>query len=110
MDLITGLTPILLQGEQQPNAFVGFLPMILMMFLIMYFLMIRPQQKKEKERKAMLEAMQKNDRVLTSGGILGTIVNLQDEEVTLRIDETNNVRVRFSRDAIIKVFRDEAEA
>ena len=61
-----------------------FLPMIAI-FVVFYFLLIRPQQKKAKEAKAMLEALQKGDEVVTAGGILGRIVKLGDQYVTVEI-------------------------
>ncbi len=105
MDLITPLA-FLLQTDQ-PNGLFGILPPLLMIFAVIYFLMIRPQQKKEKARQAMLGAMRKNDRIVTSGGIHGTVVGVRDHDITVRVDETNNIRVRFARDAIVRILRDD---
>ncbi|MCA1900730.1 MAG: preprotein translocase subunit YajC, partial [Candidatus Hydrogenedens sp.] len=60
------------------------LPMILAFIAIMYFLMIRPQQKREKERREMLNALTKGDKVVTTGGMYGTVVDLSEDKVTLR--------------------------
>jgi preprotein translocase subunit YajC len=73
------------------------------MFLIMYLLVFRPQRKREKERKAMIAAVKKNDRVLTSGGIIGVVTNAKDHDVTIRIDDDKNVRIRVSRNYITAV-------
>jgi preprotein translocase subunit YajC len=103
---------ILLQTKSEPTgppAIIQYLPLILIVGVI-WFLMIRPQQKRDRARKEMLATVQKNDRVLTSGGILGTVVQLRDDEVTLRVDETNNVRMRFTRDAIVRIFRGDDES
>ena len=78
-------------------------------FLIFYFLMIRPQKKQEKERQEMLKALKKNDRVVTIGGIQGVVMNVRDKDVTLRIDDTNDIRVRFSRSAISSVVTKEED-
>lgn len=75
----------------------------------MYFLVIRPQKKKEAERRAMLQALRKNDRVLTSGGLYGTVVAIRGDELTLKIDETSNVRARFTLSSVAQVLRDDAE-
>jgi preprotein translocase subunit YajC len=65
-------------------GFIGFLPIILM-FALLYFLMIRPQMKRAKEAKAMIEALQKGDEVVAAGGIVGRITKLTDQYVTLEI-------------------------
>ncbi|EJL43804.1 preprotein translocase subunit YajC [Brevibacillus agri] len=77
-----------------------FLPIIIM-FAIFYFLLIRPQQKKAKQRNAMLAALKKGDKIVTIGGMHGTIQELNDDSVTLRI--AHNVNVTFDRGAINSV-------
>ena len=76
---------------------MGFLPIILM-FVLLYFLMIRPQMKRAKEQKAMIEALQKGDEVITAGGLLGRITKLSEGYITLEI--ANNVEVQVQRPAI----------
>jgi len=68
------------------NPIVNLFPLILI-FIIFYFLLIRPQKTKEKEHRQMLTGLNKNDEVVTSSGIHGTIVNIKDKTVTLRIDD-----------------------
>lgn len=67
---------------------------------IVYFLMIKPQKQKEEERQAMLKKIKKNDHVVTTSGIIGVVTSVKDDEVTLRVDDQQNVRVRFRRDAV----------
>lgn len=84
----------------------GGINMIVMMvpiFIIMYVLMIRPQKKKEKERKAMISNVKKNDRVVTIGGIHGTIVTVKDNDVVLKVDESSNAKLKVSKSAIARV-------
>lgn len=93
------------QPGQQPNAggmFTSFLPLIIIMF-IFYFLLIRPQQKQQKAHKELLSKLKKGDKVITSGGIHGVVVGVNDKEgiVVLRIDD--NVKVEISRSAISTV-------
>ncbi len=88
-------------GAAPSNPLTGMLPMIVIFFAIMYFLMIRPQQKREKERRAMLAAVAKGDAVITTGGICGTVVGLSEDRVVLRVDE--NVTMEFVRGAIAQV-------
>lgn len=66
------------------SGFLGFLPIILM-FALLYFLMIRPQMKRAKEQKAMVEALQKGDEVIAAGGVIGRITKLTEQYVTLEI-------------------------
>ena len=77
-----------------------FLVLMLAMVVFFYFFMIRPQQKQEKKRKAMLASLKKNDKVVTSSGIYGTVAALDERTVTLKIDEKGDVRVKFDRSAI----------
>jgi preprotein translocase subunit YajC len=88
---------------QPGNPFTGMLPMIVIFFAIMYFLMIRPNQKREKERREMLNALAKNDKVITTGGICGTVVGLSDKTVVLRVDDEDNVKMEFVRGAVAQV-------
>ncbi|MFC5356608.1 MULTISPECIES: preprotein translocase subunit YajC [Azospirillum] len=80
------------------DMIVQFLPLILI-FVVFYFLLIRPQQKKMKEHKGMLEAIRRGDRVVTGGGIIGTITKVgPDDELQVEIAE--NVRVRVMRSTV----------
>lgn len=83
------------------NPLTGFLPLMIIFLAIMYFLMIRPQQKRDKERRELLSALSKGDSVVTTGGICGTIVGLDESHVVLRVDE--NVTMQFLRQAIAQV-------
>ena len=72
-------------------------PMVFMV-VIFYFLLIRPQQKKAKEHKALLDNLKKGDRVITGGGIIGTVVNIDDQIVNLEI--ADKVRIEMARPSI----------
>ena len=74
---------------------------ILLIFVIMYFLMIRPQQKKVKEHKAMVEALRRGDQVVTSGGLIGKVTKVADNEVEVEL--APNVKVRVVRSTISQV-------
>ena len=76
------------EGTPQVNPLVQFMPIILM-FVIFYFLLIRPQQKKAKELRAMIAAIKKGDKVITSGGILGTVSSIQDDYVVLTTGDSD---------------------
>lgn len=79
------------------GGLVSFVPLLLV-FFIFYFILIRPQQKKSKEHREMLEKLKKNDEVITSGGLYGKITALSDNVVTLEV--APNVRVRVHRPQI----------
>ncbi len=91
-------------GAQRTPAFFAFLPWILIGVLF-YVMIIRPQNRKQAELKSMLGALKKNDRVVTVGGIYGTIVNAPQEsdEVTIKVDENTNTRLRVQRSSISRV-------
>ena len=74
---------------------IGFLPIILM-FVLLYFLMIRPQMKRAKEQKQMVEALQKGDEVVTAGGVLGKIMHVGDAYLSLEIAPSMQVSVQKS--------------
>lgn len=77
---------------QTINPVINFFP-LLIIFMIFYFLLIRPQRAKEKEHQKMLADLNKNDEVVTSSGIHGTIVNVKDKTVILRVDDNVNIEV-----------------
>ena len=86
-----------------------FAPAILMVMLVYFLLSGRPQQKQQAKSKELLENLKKNDRVLTAGGILGTVVNIREDNdyVTLRVDEGSNTRMQILTTSIVKVIKDE---
>jgi preprotein translocase subunit YajC len=88
-------------GIFDQNALVQFLPLILI-FVVFYFLLIRPQQRKAKDQKTMLEALRRGDRVVTGGGIIGTVARVDNPEEVV-VDIAENVRVRVVRSTITTV-------
>jgi len=94
------------EGAPAANPLLSFAPFILI-FIIFYFLLVLPQQKKAKKRKTMLDALKKGDRVTTTGGVIGTVTNLQQNVVTVQIAE--GVRVKVKRAFIEEVLSDETE-
>ena len=82
---------------QQGMDWIGLMPLVLL-FVLLYFLMIRPQMKRAKEHKTMTEALQKGDEVVTGGGVLGRITKVGDNYVTLQVAE--NVEIQVQKAAI----------
>jgi preprotein translocase subunit YajC len=85
---------------QAGNPMLQLVPLILI-FVIFYFMLIRPQKQREKEHQKMLANLSKNDEVVTSSGIHGTIVNVKDKTVILRVDE--NVKIELEKNSIALV-------
>jgi preprotein translocase subunit YajC len=82
---------------QAVNPLINLFPLVII-FIIFYFLLIKPQKNKEKQHQQMLSTLNKNDEVVTSSGIHGTIVNVKDKTVILRIDE--NVKIEIEKGSI----------
>jgi preprotein translocase subunit YajC len=82
------------------SSLMGMLPLVLM-FVVLYFVMIRPQMKRQKELRTMLEALAKGDEVVTQGGIMGTITKINDTLVSLEV--ASGVEVQLQRAAITQV-------
>ena len=87
-------------GGDMQSSLMSMLPLVLM-FVVLYFVMIRPQMKKQKEHKAMIDAIAKGDEVVTAGGVLGKIAKLGESYVGLEV--TSGVEVQIQRSAIIQV-------
>ena len=85
-----------------------FLPFVAIGVLF-YFLMIRPQRREQSRRQTMLDAVQKNDHVVTIGGVYGVVTNVHREadEVTLKVDEATNTKLRVTLSSIARVIREE---
>ena len=79
-------------AAQQPSMLASFVPLILI-FLILYFLLIRPQQKRQKEHKILLESIKRNDEIMTSGGILGKVLKVDGDKLSVEIAKGVNVTV-----------------
>lgn len=97
---------LIVSQTSQPSAQPGLESMLfplLVIGFIMYFLMIRPQSKERKKREQMLSAVKKNDRVVTIGGIMGTVLSVKDDEITLKVDESSNTKITFLRSAIQRI-------
>lgn len=89
-------------GADGAGAIVQFLPLVLI-FLIMYFLMIRPQQKKMKEHRTMVEALRRGDQVVTQGGIIGKVTRVKEGEGEIEVEIADGVKVRVVRSTITQV-------
>jgi preprotein translocase subunit YajC len=92
------------QQTAPSGGFESLLPMFLIMFVVLYFFMIRPEKKKQNERMEMLKNIKKGDKVLTAAGILGTVGNIKENTVMIKIGE--NSIVEFTKSAITSVINE----
>lgn len=92
--------PAAAAGGDMQSSLMSMLPLVLM-FVVLYFVMIRPQMKKAKEHKAMIEALAKGDEVATAGGILGKVTKLGDGFIDLEV--ATGVEVHLQRSAVVQV-------
>jgi len=79
---------------QSPLLFIG------VMIILFYFLLFRGPRKKQQQHRQMVQSLQKNDRVRTIGGIIGTIVDIKEDEITVKVDESNNTKIKVASSAI----------
>jgi preprotein translocase subunit YajC len=87
-------------GGDMQSSLMSMLPLVLM-FVVLYFVMIRPQMKKQKEAKAMIDALAKGDEVVTAGGLLGKVTKLADGNLSLEV--AAGVEVQIQRSAVVQV-------
>jgi len=86
---------------QRPFGGLGWV-WIALMFVLMYFILFRGPRKKQQQQKQMVQSLQKNDRVRTIGGIIGTVVDIKGDEITLKVDESNNTKIKIVSSSIGK--------
>jgi preprotein translocase subunit YajC len=106
---------LLLAEDAQPQADTNALPRLLLMVMgfgfLMYFLLFRPQKRKEEEFRRLVAELKENDHVVTVGGIHGVVTNVQREaeRVTIRVDESTGTKLRVSMSSIARVITDNGE-
>lgn len=86
--------------QKPPGGFPVQYIFLAFMFVMMYFILFRGPKKKQQQHRQMVQALAKNDKVRTIGGIIGTVVDIKGDEVILKIDESNNTKMRVSASAI----------
>jgi preprotein translocase subunit YajC len=106
---------LLAQGEaqpaQDPNSFLRFMAPMAIIMVLFYFMLIRPQKRKEQELREMVRNVKENDRVVTIGGIYGVVTNVQRdaERVTIRVDETTGAKLKINMSAVARVLTAEEQ-
>ena len=92
--------PAAAAGGDMSSSLMSMLPLVLM-FVVLYFIMIRPQMKKQKEHKAMIDALAKGDEIVTAGGLLGRVTKVAESFVSLEV--SSGVEVQCQRSAVVQV-------
>ena len=95
-------------GEGGGGGFLTFLPFILIL-VVMYFFLMRPQQKKQRQQQEMLDGLRKNDKVVTVGGIYGTIVGINEKKRALILKIADNVKIQITRSSVARVVKEGEE-
>jgi preprotein translocase subunit YajC len=90
---------------QQPPSFIPFVGIVLM-GVVLVLVLFRGNRKQQKEKEALLNSLSKNTRVMTIGGIIGTVVTVREDEVVLKVDESNNTKMTFMKKAIQHVLNE----
>ena len=101
------LNLLLLQGTSSPNSLLGFLPIILI-FAIFYFLLFLPMQRQRKQQQKMLADLQNGVTVVTSGGLVGTIVSIDDDTLVLRV-KPDNIKIQVARSSVSSLLSGESK-
>lgn len=96
-----GVEPTTQPAKKQQSPYSSLI-LLGLMFVAMYFILFRGPRKQRQQRKQMVQTLQKNDKVQTIGGIIGTVVDVRDDEITLKIDESNNTKIKILPTAIGK--------
>ncbi len=95
-------------AAQQGGSSWSMIIMLVLIFVVMWFFMIRPQRKQQKELQAFRDALKKGDKVVTVGGIYGTVCEIKENSVLIEVD--NNVKIRVSKQALVKDYTEQPQA
>ncbi len=94
-------------GGQTPNPLIQIVPLVLI-FVVFYFFMIRPQQKKQKDRDKVLDSLKRGDKVVTIGGAHGTVAGIDTEKKTVLVQVSDTTKIKFDRSAIANIDKQDA--
>ncbi len=93
-------------GQAAPNPLIQIVPLVLI-FIVFYFFMIRPQQKKQKDREKVLDSLKRGDKVITIGGAHGTVAGIDTEKKTVLVQVSDSTKITFDRTAIANIEKQE---
>ncbi len=93
-------------GQAAPNPLIQIVPLVLI-FIVFYFFMIRPQQKKQKDREKVLDSLKRGDKVVTIGGVHGTVAGIDTEKKTVLVQVNDSTKITFDRTAVANIEKQE---
>ena len=106
LSLLAMAAPPATQSGDMPNPLIAYAPLFVSMFLIMYFLVIKPQKKQQSERDSMLKALKKGDKVVTNGGIIGTVIGVKENQIVLKVGD-NDTKLEFILSAVSQILKEQ---
>lgn len=86
------------------------LPLMMLLIFVLFWFSISAKRKQERQRREMLDAVKKGDRIQTIGGMLGTVVDVRDDRVVVKVDESNNTKIAFAKAAVHRVLAEDGKA
>ena len=86
-------------GAEQPNPLLSFAPLLLV-FGVFYFLIIRPQQKRQKDLDKQISELKKGDKIVTAGGVIGTVTSIQNDYVVIKVGDNENTKMEILKSAV----------
>lgn len=103
---------MILAAQQEVPFFLNSWMPLVVIGVLFYFMLIRPERRKRAEMKRMLDDIKKNDRIVTAGGIYGMVVNVQkgSEDITIKVDESNNTKLRVLRSSVSRIITVDGES
>ena len=93
-------------GQAAPNPLIQIVPLVLI-FIVFYFFLIRPQQKKQKDREKVLDSLKRGDKVVTIGGVHGTVAGIDTEKKTVLVQVNDSTKITFDRTAVANIEKQE---
>jgi preprotein translocase subunit YajC len=111
VELLDKTGVLLAQAADNTGGPASLIPMLAMGAFMFYFMIFRPQQQQEKKRKQMIDALKKNDRVLTTGGIYATVISVDSaqDKVVLKVDDDKGIKIAFTKSSVARVLEQAGE-
>lgn len=97
------------KGGQDPWMWFHCTVLALLMFGVFWFMFIRPERQRRQEKENMLDNLRKNDEILTLGGIIGTVQQIKDDRISIKVDDQRNTKIDISKKAVSDVLNDDEE-
>jgi preprotein translocase subunit YajC len=110
LSIFIASSAVFAEGAAASGSSASFMPMMIVMFVVLWFFMIRPEQKKQKDAVKMRDTVAKNDEIYTAGGIIGTVKKIEDDRVTIQIDKNSQMTILKSSIANVVVEKADSDS